>query len=80
MVQRITQTKKMADSLTVRRLALRLQAEKVNKLVASLAEEVSGQRNWRTFFPDHRCVQILTLRHSRHISLYLTDVCPLRGR
>lgn len=58
-VLRITQTKKEADSLNVRKLVMRLHGKKVKKLVAGMAEEASGQSSWKEFFPDPRCPHIL---------------------
>ena len=49
----------MAESLKDRKLAMTLHTEKVNRLIASMAKEASGQRNWKNFFPDHRCFTTL---------------------
>lgn len=55
-VQRCMQTKEMIDSLTLRMRGLRILAENLKKIIAAMAVEASGQRNWRSFFPDTRCV------------------------
>ena len=44
-VLRIAETKDMAESLKDRKLVMTLHTEKVNKLIASMAKEASGQRN-----------------------------------